>query len=105
MPTGPLIRNHDRDPEHREGLSALGGREGIREDRLRDRHHAAAAEALQNAEQQKRRQIPGKAAEDGTHREQRDAAEIERFAAEPPGHEAAGREDNGVGHEVARDRP
>ena len=76
MPTGPLIRkhqcqeivvgqpaaecrpdhrgNHHRDAEHRKGLAALFRRKQIGQDRLRDRHHAATADALQQAKQQQR---------------------------------------------------
>jgi hypothetical protein len=43
--------DHHRNPEQREGLAALRWRKGIRQNRLRHRHHAAATEALQDAEQ------------------------------------------------------
>ena len=56
-------RHHDRDAEQREALPALLRRKGIGKNRLRHRYHAAAAEALQNAEQQQRLQIPRKSAQ------------------------------------------
>jgi len=42
-------RHHNGHAEQCEGLAALRRREGIGQDRLRDRHHAAA-ETLQDAE-------------------------------------------------------
>ena len=57
----PDHRSHDHgNAEQREGLAALLWREGVRQDRLRDRHHAAAAEALQDAKQQQRLEIPAR---------------------------------------------
>ena len=60
-------RDHHRDAEQREGLAALFRRKRVGEDRLRDRHHAAAAEALQDAEQQQRIEIAGEAAQNRAH--------------------------------------
>jgi hypothetical protein len=48
---GSHDRRHDhRNAEQGEGLAAFFGREGIRKDRLRHRHHAAAAQPLQDTE-------------------------------------------------------
>ena len=60
--------NHHGDAEHRKGLAALRRRKRIRQDRLRDRHHAATAEALQDAEQQQRIQIRRKTAQQRAER-------------------------------------
>ena len=46
-----------------QGLAALRRRERIRQDRLCNRHHAAAAEPLQDTEQQQRVQIRGEPAQ------------------------------------------
>ena len=62
-------RDNDRNPEKRESLTAFLRRKGVRQNRLRHRHHAAAADSLQDAEQEKRLQIPGHAAQDGAQRE------------------------------------
>ncbi len=98
-------RDHHGDAEQREGLAALFRREGSRQDRLRDRHHAAAAEALQDAEQQQRLQIPGKSAQHRAHGEQRQADQEEALAAEQPGEEAAGRQGDGVGDQIGGHHP
>jgi hypothetical protein len=45
-------RHHHGDAEQRKSLAALRQRERISENRLGERHHAAAAEPLQNTEQQ-----------------------------------------------------
>ena len=99
-------RRHDhRNPEQREALATLCRGEGIRENRLRDRDHAAAAEALQDAKKQQRLQIPSEPAEHRAHGEQRQADQEEALAAEPSGEKAAGGESDGVGDEVGRHHP
>ena len=52
--------DHDGDAVDREGLAALFRRKGVGEDRLLAGRHAAAAEALQDAEQHQRLQIQAK---------------------------------------------
>jgi hypothetical protein len=45
-------RRHHGNAGHRENLTPLCRRERVRKDRLRDWHHAAAAEGLQDSEQE-----------------------------------------------------
>ena len=98
-------RHHDRDAEQREALGALLRREGIRKDRLRDRHHAAAAQALHDAEYQQRLEIPRKSAQHRACGEQRQADQEEALAAEQPREERAGRQDNSVGDQIGGHDP
>ena len=98
-------RHHHRDAEQREALAALLRREGVRQDRLSDRHHAAAAETLQDAEEQQRIQVPGMRAHHRAHGEQRQADQEERLAAEAAREEAAGRQGDGVGDQIGRHHP
>ena len=126
-PTGTLIRKHQRqeglsasqppsvgpttgaddhgDAEQRERLPALLGREGVRQNGLRDRHHAAAGEPLQEPEQEQRVEIPGLRAKKRAHGEEAEAGEEERLAAELPGEEGARREADGIGDEIGRHHP
>ena len=72
---------------------------------MRDRHHAAAAQSLENPEQQQHLEIAGEAAEHRAQREQREADDEERLAAERLGEEAAGGQSDGVGDEIGRHDP
>ena len=98
-------RHHHGDAEHRKGLAALRRRKRIGQDRLRDRHHAAAAETLQDAEQQQRIQVRRKPAQHRAKREQSETDQEEGFAAEHSGEEARGRQDDGVGDQIGGDHP
>ena len=62
-------RNDHGYTEQREGLAALLGREGIRQDGLRHRYHPPAAKPLQDAEKEQRLEVPCHAAEDGAQSE------------------------------------
>ena len=96
-------RDHDRDAVDRKGLAALFGRKRVGEDRLLAGRHAAAAEALQDAEQHQRLQIPGEAAQQRGEREGRDADHVEALAADHRRQPARDRQHDGVGDEIAGD--
>ena len=98
-------RDHDGNAEQRKSLAALLRREGIRKDRLRHRHHAAAAEPLQDTEQQQHVEVRRETAQHRACGEQRQADEEERLAAEPLREEAARRQADGVGHEIGGHHP
>ena len=74
--------HNDRNAEQRESLAAFFRRKGIRQDRLRHRHHAAAAKTLQDAKQQQRLQIPRQTAKHRACGEQSEADHEERLATE-----------------------
>ena len=98
-------RDHHGDAEQRKRLAALFRRKCIREDRLRHRYHAAAAEALQDAKEQQRLQIPGEAAQHRGGREHPEADEEEALAAHHPGEERARRQDDRIRDQVGRHHP
>jgi DnaJ-domain-containing protein 1 len=75
-------------------LTAFLRREGICQDRLRDRHHAAAAEPLQDAEQQQRVQIRGEPAQYRAQGEQSETYQEEGFAAKYASKKAARGQDD-----------
>ncbi|GJE03234.1 hypothetical protein GMJLKIPL_5185 [Methylobacterium isbiliense] len=97
-------RDHDGDPVEREGLAALLRREGIRQDRLRERGHTAA-EPLQHPEEQQRFEAPGEAAQHRRDGEERDRRHEERLAPVALGEEARRGQHDRVGDEVARHHP
>src|SRR5262249_30941570 len=98
-------RHHHGNTEQRKALPALRRRERIGENRLRDRHHAAAAEALQDAEEQERLQAPGKSAQHRARGEERETDQEEALAAEQASEKAAGRQGNRVRDKIRGDDP
>ncbi len=98
-PTGPLIRKHQcqetlsdsqppsvgpttgatttATPNRAKACPRFAGGKESDQDRLRDRHHAAAGDALQDAEQQQRLQVPGEGAEHRAHGEEGEAGDEE----------------------------
>src|SRR5262249_7766433 len=79
-------RGYDHgDAEQRKTLAALFRRKRASEDRLRHRHHAAAAESLHDTEQQQRLQIGRETAQYRACGEQREAEQEEGLAAKAPG--------------------
>ncbi len=79
-------RRHDHgDAEQRKRLTALLRREGVGQNRLRYRHHAAARQALQNAEQEERVEIPGLSAQDRANAEKPETDQEEGLATKQAG--------------------
>ena len=80
-------RDDDRDAEQGESLATLLGRERVREDGLRDRHHAAARQALQEPEQEQGVEIPGLGAKERAQGEEAEAGEEETSCGRASGQE------------------
>ena len=83
----------------------FGGREGVGEDGLFGGCKAAAANALQDAAEDKERKRRSDAAESRADAEERDADHVELLAPDEGGHVGAGGEDDGVGYEIRGEDP
>ncbi len=66
---------------------------------------AAAADALQDATEDQKRQRGRQAAECGADAEERDADHVELFASDEGRHVGAGRQDDGVGDQIRGEHP
>ena len=95
----------DGEAVHGEGLAAFFGREGVGEDGLLGGGETAAADALQDAEEDQQRKRRGEAAEGGADAEERDADHVELLAPDEGGHVGAGGKDDGVGYEIGGEDP
>ena len=98
-------RDDDGDTVQRERLRPLLRRKRIREHRLLAGRHSAAADPLQDAEQQQRAEAAGEAAEQGGDGEDRNAQHVEALAPDHVGEPAADRQNDSVGDEVGGDHP
>jgi len=102
----PDYRGHDdSNPVHRDGLAALLGRECIHQNRRGDRHHAAAAQALHDAEQQQQLESPGNAAQHRARGEQHQTDQEEGLAADRFVQKRAYRQTDGVGDQIGGHYP
>ena len=98
-------RYDDRQRKCRHCHAAFGGRKTFQQDRLGNRHHRAAAGALQDARQNQHRQVQRHPAQHGRKREHRDAGDEHPFASELISQPAGHRQDDGVGHEITGEHP
>ena len=98
-------RHDDRDTVDREGLGALLRRKRVGQDGLLARHHAAAAQALQDAEEDQERQAGRQPAQQRAHGEQRHAQHVEALASDHAQEPAADRHDHGAGDQIGGDHP
>ncbi len=95
----------DSEGEDGHGGPAFGGWEGFEEDGLGERLESSAACALHDAGQQQDGQGRGGSTGEAGDGEDDDAGEKKAFAAEFEGEPVAGRENDGVGDEVAGEDP
>ena len=103
---GPTVGRDDHgDAVEREGLAAPLRRKRVGEDGLLAGRHAAAAEPLQDAEEDQRAQARRQSAQQRAHREQRHADHVEALAADDVRQPAAHRQHHGVGDQIGRDHP
>ena len=79
--------------------------ERLSQHRLRQGYEGTAADALENAEDDHRRQVPGDPAEHGRAREDRDGKKVKPFAPEPGAQERDNGHDDDAGEDVARRDP
>ena len=98
-------RDDEDDAVEGEDRTPLSLREAVVEDRLLTRCQPAAADALEDAEEDQPRQRRGQPARQAADREHCDARHVKRLAAEDRGEPAADRQDDRVGDEVARQHP
>jgi hypothetical protein len=101
----PRVGPMDSHAVNGEGLAALADGEGVSEDGLLTGREAAAANALQNPEENEQRQRGGESAQHGANGEKCDAGHVEALAAHAR-HEPSGNgENDGAGDEVASEDP
>ena len=99
-------RRHDHgDAVDGEGLRTLPRREGIGQHGLFAGRHAAAAQALQNAENDQGGETGCEPAQQRRDREQRDAEHVEALAADHVGEPAAHRQHHRIGDQIGGDDP
>ena len=85
--------------------AALVHRKTFQQHRLGDGHHRAAADALKNARQNQRWQIPRQSAQHRGEREDGHTGKQHAFPAEIISQPAGHRQDDGVGNQIARQHP
>ena len=98
-------RDDDGHAVEGEGLAAFFNGEGIGEDGLLGGCEAAAADALEDAAEDKDGESGGDAAEEGAEGEEGDAGHVEALAADAVGDPSGDGEDDGAGDEVAGEDP
>ena len=98
-------RDHHTHAENRHRHAAFGRLETFQKHRLADGLHRPAAKALNDPRHDQERQRRRRSACDGGQREDHDAPQQQPLPSQQAAQPACGRDDNGVGHQVARQRP
>src|SRR4029077_5703867 len=97
--------HHHRNSVYGKSHSTFGGREGIRENGLLTRLQTAAADSLQNPENNEGGKVGRKTAQKGTHGEQGDAAHIKALAAHNRRQPPAERQNDRIRDEIRSQNP
>ena len=92
-------------PDHAHVPAALAGRHEVRDDRLRPDQEAAAAQALQRAEDDELRHVLGGAREHGAEQEDHDGQQEDPLAPVEVAQLPVDRQAHGGGEHVRRDHP
>ena len=92
-------------PQRAMAMPRSSHREGLQQDGLGDGLQGAAAEALDDAEDDEFAQAGGGAAKHGADGEQNQADKQETLAPEPEGEPAGDGQDDGVGDQVGGEHP
>ena len=98
-------RDHHAQAEDGHGQPALLRRKSFQQDGLRERLQRSSARALHRARNQNPRQAGRRAAGERRNREDDDAGDEKSFSPEAQRKPRTGRQNNGIGHQVAGEHP